>query len=166
MYCMVMYINWVFLPMWTNLSQWGSLKRRISLAPTSLYYLFMKRWCGIFNCLRHTTIITGKWTAWYLGTSIYDGTTLYKPYHVFYFSVQVLNYCPKDMKADICVHLNRKVFNEHASFRWEMSSSFLLRFTWLFWQDFYAKSFKFLAIRHAASVHAIARKRKYVRQNY
>lgn len=22
---------------------------------------------------------------------------------------QVLNYCPKDMKADICVHLNRKV---------------------------------------------------------
>ena len=22
---------------------------------------------------------------------------------------QVLSYCPKDMKADICVHLNRKV---------------------------------------------------------
>ena len=22
---------------------------------------------------------------------------------------KVLNYCPKDMKADICVHLNRKV---------------------------------------------------------
>ena len=31
--------------------------------------------------------------------------------------VQVLNYCPKDMKADICVHLNRKVFNEHPAFR-------------------------------------------------
>nr|XP_039268573.1 potassium voltage-gated channel subfamily H member 1-like [Styela clava] len=30
---------------------------------------------------------------------------------------KVLNYCPKDMKADICVHLNRKVFNEHSSFR-------------------------------------------------
>lgn len=30
---------------------------------------------------------------------------------------KVLNYCPKDMKADICVHLNRKVFNEHACFR-------------------------------------------------
>lgn len=30
---------------------------------------------------------------------------------------QVLNYCPKDMKADICVHLNRKVFNEHPAFR-------------------------------------------------
>ncbi|KAG8283461.1 Potassium voltage-gated channel sub H member 5 [Homalodisca vitripennis] len=29
----------------------------------------------------------------------------------------VLNYCPKDMKADICVHLNRKVFNEHPAFR-------------------------------------------------
>lgn len=32
-------------------------------------------------------------------------------------SAQVLNYCPKDMKADICVHLNRKVFNEHPAFR-------------------------------------------------
>lgn len=32
-------------------------------------------------------------------------------------SLQVLNYCPKDMKADICVHLNRKVFNEHPAFR-------------------------------------------------
>ncbi|KAK4310053.1 hypothetical protein Pmani_018358 [Petrolisthes manimaculis] len=31
--------------------------------------------------------------------------------------VLVLNYCPKDMKADICVHLNRKVFNEHPAFR-------------------------------------------------
>lgn len=30
---------------------------------------------------------------------------------------QVLTYCPKDMKADICVHLNRKVFNEHPAFR-------------------------------------------------
>ena len=30
---------------------------------------------------------------------------------------QVLNYCPKDMKADLCVHLNRKVFNEHPAFR-------------------------------------------------
>ena len=33
------------------------------------------------------------------------------------FCPQVLNYCPKDMKADICVHLNRKVFNEHPAFR-------------------------------------------------
>ncbi|XP_073982982.1 potassium voltage-gated channel protein ether a go-go isoform X2 [Rhodnius prolixus] len=31
--------------------------------------------------------------------------------------MKVLNYCPKDMKADICVHLNRKVFNEHPAFR-------------------------------------------------
>ncbi|XP_052829740.1 potassium voltage-gated channel subfamily H member 1 isoform X3 [Octopus bimaculoides] len=30
---------------------------------------------------------------------------------------KVLNYCPKDMKADICVHLNRKVFCEHPAFR-------------------------------------------------
>ena len=30
---------------------------------------------------------------------------------------KVLNYVPKDMKADICVHLNRKVFNEHPAFR-------------------------------------------------
>ena len=32
-------------------------------------------------------------------------------------SFQVLSYCPKDMKADVCVHLNRRVFNEHPSFR-------------------------------------------------
>lgn len=31
--------------------------------------------------------------------------------------LQVLNYCPKDMKADLCVHLNRKVFLEHPGFR-------------------------------------------------
>ncbi|VDN97947.1 unnamed protein product [Rodentolepis nana] len=29
----------------------------------------------------------------------------------------VLNYCPKDMKADLCIHLNRMVFNEHPAFR-------------------------------------------------
>lgn len=32
-------------------------------------------------------------------------------------SKKVLSYVPKDMNADICVHLNRKVFNEHAAFR-------------------------------------------------
>ncbi|XP_048831591.1 potassium voltage-gated channel subfamily H member 5-like [Brienomyrus brachyistius] len=30
---------------------------------------------------------------------------------------KVLTTCPKDMRADICVHLNRKVFNEHPAFR-------------------------------------------------
>ncbi|XP_015230398.1 PREDICTED: potassium voltage-gated channel subfamily H member 5-like [Cyprinodon variegatus] len=30
---------------------------------------------------------------------------------------RVLSICPKDMRADICVHLNRKVFNEHPAFR-------------------------------------------------
>ncbi|XP_036405720.1 potassium voltage-gated channel subfamily H member 5-like isoform X2 [Megalops cyprinoides] len=30
---------------------------------------------------------------------------------------RVLSYCPKDMRADICVHLNRQVFNEHPAFR-------------------------------------------------
>ncbi|KAK3595923.1 hypothetical protein CHS0354_032430, partial [Potamilus streckersoni] len=30
---------------------------------------------------------------------------------------KVLNYCPKDMKADLCVHLNRNVFLEHPAFR-------------------------------------------------
>ncbi|VDM83079.1 unnamed protein product [Strongylus vulgaris] len=34
-----------------------------------------------------------------------------------YIGTDVLGYCPKDMKADICVHLNRKVFNEHSCFR-------------------------------------------------
>ncbi|KAG8504424.1 Potassium voltage-gated channel subfamily H member 1 [Galemys pyrenaicus] len=32
-------------------------------------------------------------------------------------SPQVLQICPKDMRADICVHLNRKVFKEHPAFR-------------------------------------------------
>lgn len=43
----------------------------------------------------------------------------YTIFMIVLFSVnpQVLNYCPKDMKADICVHLNRKVFNEHPAFR-------------------------------------------------
>ncbi|XP_048840969.1 potassium voltage-gated channel subfamily H member 5-like [Brienomyrus brachyistius] len=30
---------------------------------------------------------------------------------------KVLSICPKDMRADICVHLNRQVFNEHPAFR-------------------------------------------------
>ncbi|XP_068610143.1 potassium voltage-gated channel subfamily H member 5-like [Brachionichthys hirsutus] len=30
---------------------------------------------------------------------------------------KVLLICPKDMRADICVHLNRQVFNEHPAFR-------------------------------------------------
>ncbi|GAB6032218.1 hypothetical protein CHUAL_010860 [Chamberlinius hualienensis] len=30
---------------------------------------------------------------------------------------KVLNFCPKDMRADICVHLNREVFNENTAFR-------------------------------------------------
>lgn len=34
-----------------------------------------------------------------------------------FYLFQVLNYCPKDMKADLCVHLNRKVFLEHPAFR-------------------------------------------------
>uniref|UniRef100_A0A4W5M431 Potassium voltage-gated channel, subfamily H (eag-related), member 1b n=1 Tax=Hucho hucho TaxID=62062 RepID=A0A4W5M431_9TELE len=32
-------------------------------------------------------------------------------------SDKVLQICPKDMRADICVHLNRKVFKEHPAFR-------------------------------------------------
>lgn len=35
----------------------------------------------------------------------------------FFISLQVLQICPKDMRADICVHLNRKVFKEHPAFR-------------------------------------------------
>ncbi|ESO12955.1 hypothetical protein HELRODRAFT_62501 [Helobdella robusta] len=30
---------------------------------------------------------------------------------------KVLDYCPKDMKADICVHLHRKIFTEQPAFR-------------------------------------------------
>uniref|UniRef100_A0A1I8BEB9 Potassium voltage-gated channel protein eag n=1 Tax=Meloidogyne hapla TaxID=6305 RepID=A0A1I8BEB9_MELHA len=32
-------------------------------------------------------------------------------------SNKVLGFCPKDMRADICVHMNRKVFNEHICFK-------------------------------------------------
>ncbi len=39
--------------------------------------------------------------------------------YICYYSLplQVLQICPKDMRADICVHLNRKVFKEHPAFR-------------------------------------------------
>lgn len=36
---------------------------------------------------------------------------------IAWFPFQVLQICPKDMRADICVHLNRKVFKEHPAFR-------------------------------------------------
>lgn len=36
---------------------------------------------------------------------------------LFSVFLQVLQICPKDMRADICVHLNRKVFKEHPAFR-------------------------------------------------
>lgn len=32
-------------------------------------------------------------------------------------TIKVLSFCPKDMRADICVHMNRKVFNEHICFK-------------------------------------------------
>lgn len=32
-------------------------------------------------------------------------------------ATQVLNYCPADMRADICVHLNRDVFSQHLAFQ-------------------------------------------------
>ena len=37
--------------------------------------------------------------------------------HLSLSVLQVLQICPKDMRADICVHLNRKVFKEHPAFR-------------------------------------------------
>ena len=33
------------------------------------------------------------------------------------FQEKVLGVCPKDMRADICVHLNRRVFNGCPAFR-------------------------------------------------
>ncbi|KAL3091738.1 hypothetical protein niasHT_024320 [Heterodera trifolii] len=32
-------------------------------------------------------------------------------------TAKVLSFCPKDMRADICVHMNRQVFNEHSCFK-------------------------------------------------
>lgn len=47
-----------------------------------------------------------------------EGRRLCNGHHtVSSLSVQVLQICPKDMRADICVHLNRKVFKEHPAFR-------------------------------------------------
>ena len=31
--------------------------------------------------------------------------------------MQVLKYCPKDLQADICVHLNRMILENNAAFR-------------------------------------------------
>lgn len=46
------------------------------------------------------------------------GPVSYSQLIIFHLSfIQVLSICPKDMRADICVHLNRKVFNEHPAFR-------------------------------------------------
>ena len=36
---------------------------------------------------------------------------------LFMFQEKVLSVCPKDMRADICVHLNRRVFNGCSAFR-------------------------------------------------
>lgn len=47
-----------------------------------------------------------------------EGRRLWNGSHtVSSLSGQVLQICPKDMRADICVHLNRKVFKEHPAFR-------------------------------------------------
>ena len=29
----------------------------------------------------------------------------------------MLSYCPKDMKADLCVHMNRQILRKHPAFR-------------------------------------------------
>lgn len=54
---------------------------------------------------------------WYMIFIVDDVTMSNVTFYVMFHFLQVLNYCPKDMKADICVHLNRKVFNEHPAFR-------------------------------------------------
>lgn len=41
-------------------------------------------------------------------------------YYTFYFFIQVLNYFPKDMKADICVHLGRETFTKQPAFRFNL----------------------------------------------
>lgn len=51
-------------------------------------------------------------------TFFFLNQTLYLFLSLIHFLLfQVLSICPKDMRADICVHLNRKVFNEHPAFR-------------------------------------------------
>jgi len=56
-----------------------------------------------------------RWSCDYIWGRIV--TQLFSPLALFWFSLQVLQICPKDMRADICVHLNRKVFKEHPAFR-------------------------------------------------
>ncbi len=48
------------------------------------------------------------WSFWYYSWKILNCK---------FICAQVLSICPKDMRADICVHLNRNVFNEHPAFR-------------------------------------------------
>ncbi|GFR60273.1 potassium voltage-gated channel subfamily H member 1 [Elysia marginata] len=52
-----------------------------------------------------------------LSKGLYFQTSCSTRHEIVLSLVPVLNYCPKDMKADLCVHLNRKVFLEHPAFR-------------------------------------------------
>lgn len=77
------------------------LKKQLSCLCSSIFKTFSNtsaKWaaemCYIFNVL--------QW--WCIKCLLH---------HLF----QVLSICPKDMRADICVHLNRQVFNDHPAFR-------------------------------------------------
>ena len=91
----------------------------ISKSAKTRNLIILKRTIQIMNTVR-------VWT--YISFCVYLALIEFLPYSMnnaaerlindlIDYHVQVLNYCPKDMKADICVHLNRKVFNEHPAFR-------------------------------------------------
>ena len=49
-------------------------------------------------------------------TNITKSYDLFACYSVVSFSHQVLKYCPKDLQADICVHLNRVILENNPAF--------------------------------------------------
>ena len=56
-----------------------------------------------------------------------DADVIYGHPLSFFLQERVLSVCPKDMRADICVHLNRRVFNGCPAFR--LASDGCLRYS-------------------------------------
>lgn len=72
--------------------------------------------CSLWLCDR--VMWASQKTTWWSPTSwSIIQSYLMKTKSFSFVSFQVLQICPKDMRADICVHLNRKVFKEHPAFR-------------------------------------------------
>ncbi|NXC12511.1 KCNH5 protein, partial [Corythaeola cristata] len=96
----------------------------------SISLIFSGRRCTSMQCYANTCVYHpsqgSAWPVFYswnhpsvqLFRKVRAGLVSCSQLTIFHLSfIQVLSICPKDMRADICVHLNRKVFNEHPAFR-------------------------------------------------